>query len=124
MYESKREPGRKFGSAFVGKRFDSFAGDAQPGEANENEHSEPQKVAAEHGPAHQVIYHHDEEKGEHKVTSFHDDGHMHQSVHSSAGQAYEAGGDLAQASPKRRNPEEGQQGAESEELGFEAPETV
>jgi hypothetical protein len=122
MYESKREPGRKFGSSFVGKRFDSYEGGEQPGEENQNEHSHSQ-VVGEHGPAHQVVFHHDHEKGEHKVTSYHSDGHRNESVHSSAAEAHEAGGELANTDVKRREHPD-QQSAEPEEMNYMAPETA
>ena len=130
MYQSKRDPSRKFGSAFVGKRFDSYTGGTQPGEENSNEHSDPQEAGSSadevreaHGPAHQVVYHHDHENNEHKVTSFHDDGHMHQSVHSDAAQAYEEGGKLASTDVKQREHPD-QQSSEPEEKNYLAPETA
>lgn len=142
MYESKREPGKKFGSAFVGKKFDSYAagpekfseGVHQPSDQPEvsstpEEHGgdqvntgipEPHAVAQEHGPATDVHVEHNHESGEHKVTSSHGDGHKHESVYSSAAEAYEAGGALANTDVKRREHPD-QQGAQSEEDGFEMP---
>jgi hypothetical protein len=74
----------------------------------------------EHGPAHMVSYHHDHENNQHTVNSMHADGHNHQSVHSSAAEAYEAGGKLSATDVKRREHPD-QQGAESEEKNYEMP---
>jgi hypothetical protein len=124
-YESKREPGRKFGSSYVGKRFDSYSGGAQPGETNENEHAEPQHhtegkvnepntgdvtknvhaedasvetpeaIVASHGKAHTVHYSHDHDNGIHTVSSEHEDGTTHESTHGSTAEAYAHGGPLS-----------------------------
>jgi hypothetical protein len=138
MYESKREPGKKFGSSFVGKRFDSYAATPQPGETNENEHAEPQErgasaadVAKAHGPANTVHYVHDHEGNKHVVTSMHDDGYAHRAEHTSAADAYgdgqalayEAGGEEQATSPKKRE-HYPQQGAEGENMNYETPDLV
>lgn len=127
MYQSKRDPSRKFGSAFVGKRFDSYSAGEQPGEENENEHAEPQETgssaadtAKAHGPAHQVTYKLDHEGGESKVSSFHGDGHEHNSSYKSPAEAFQAGGELSATDVKRREHPD-QQGAESEERNYEMP---
>lgn len=127
MYESQREPGRKFGSSFVGKRFDSYSAGKQPGESNDNEHSTPQEsgsstkeVTAAHGPAHQVTYKLDHDGGESKVKSFHDDGHEHESAYHSPAEAFQAGGELSATDVKRRTHPD-QQSAESEERNYEMP---
>ena len=156
MYESKREPGKKFGSIYAGKRFDSYASSPQPGEENANEHAEPKRAreldaepkdasvpknehaedasvetpeatVASHGAAHTVHYSHGED-GTHTVSSEHGDGHVTESKHTSAAEAYghgkalafEAGGDEQATDVKKRehNP---QQGAESEERNYEMP---
>ena len=80
----------------------------------------PQDTVNEHGPAHMVSYHHDHENNQHTVNSMHADGHNHQSVHSSAAEAYEAGGKLSATDVKRREHPD-QQGAESEEKNYEMP---
>ena len=49
MYQSNTDPSRKFGSAFVGKRFDAYHDGAQPGSTTENEHSEPQEKGSSAG---------------------------------------------------------------------------
>src|SRR5271166_5707585 len=120
MYQSKRDPSRKFGSAFVGKRFDSYTGGTQPGEENSNEHSDPQEAGSSvdevreaHGPAHQVTYHLNHDGGESKVRSFHGDGHVHESAYKSPAEAFEAGGEL-QASDVKRRTHPDQQGSSSE----------
>jgi len=145
MYQSKTDSSRKFGSAMRGRKFDSYHAEAQPEEsATPTEHGgdkanlegadkhvvnesseqvstpEPHAVAEEHGPATDVHIEHDHAKGEHKVTSTHEDGHKHESVHSSAAEAYEAGGALANTDVKRREHPD-QQGAQAEEDGFEMP---
>jgi len=142
MYQSKTDPSRKFGSAFRGQKFDSYhagpekfsEGVSKPSDqpevsATPEEHGgdkvnpdipEPKAVAQEHGAATDVHIEHNHNSGEHKVTSKHEDGHEHQSVYSSAAEAYEAGGDLANTDVKRREHPD-QQGAQSEEDGFEMP---
>lgn len=158
MYTTKE--GKKYGSAFVGKRkdaehekpeekFSSYQDGEQPeAKASSEDHDgdkvntsekspeghdpnavgsdspAPHEVVEEHGPAEHIHYEHDHEAGTHKVTSFHPEtGHEHQSVHSSAAEAYEAGGELANTDVKRREHSE-QQGAEPEEKNYEAPETA
>lgn len=146
MYESKRDPSRKFGSAFVGKRFDSYADGAQPHEESTSmEHggdkanlegadkveasptatsdsvSTPHETVASHGPAVHVEYTHNGD--EHKVNMTHEDGHKHESVHSTAAEAYEAGGDKAWTDVKRESHPD-QQGARSEEENYEQTETA
>lgn len=122
MYESKREPGKKFGSSYVGKRFDSYSAGAQPGETNENEHAEPKRpreldaepkdasvpknehvedasvdtpesIVQSHGPAHTVHIEHSDV--DHKVTSKHDDGFEHVMSHGSAREAHDSASKLA-----------------------------
>lgn len=158
MYQAK--DGKKYGSAFVGKRkdaehdkseekFSSYQGEEQPevdaepehhGEDKANlegkdkhEHSDssedvhddsPSEVVEHHGPAESIHYEHSHEKGEHKVTSFHpEDGHEHQSVHSTAAEAYEQGGALSFTDVKRREHPD-QALSEPENKNYEAPETA
>jgi len=163
MFESKKTPGKKFGSSFAGKRYDqdhSSDGMHKMGEEEtkeprvQNEHETPEEdkaesrtdeegegtnpdadeqgeadthpVVAEHGPAHTVTIHHDEDAGRHTVVSHHKTGHMHTAVHEDAGKAHEEGKKLAgvpadgQAkdhdSPYHQGKD--QQGASSEEDGF------
>jgi hypothetical protein len=117
MYESKREPGKKFGSIYAGRRFDSYDAGKQPGEENDNEHSNskdhtgdkvntsgpdktphdpssesasmstPSETVASHGPAHTTHVTHHED-GTHIVSSEHPDGTTHESTHGSAGEAH------------------------------------
>jgi hypothetical protein len=144
MFESKREPGKKFGSIYKQRRFDGYAGSPQPGETNENEHAEPQqagqkdenvvapKAASEsadeirgnHGLAHTVTYTHDHDGGSHKVSSTHEDGTSHESEHGSAKEAIEHGARLAWDDSAKKREKYPQDGAESEEQGFEAPNLV
>jgi len=122
MYESKREPGRKFGSAWRGARFDSYSAGEQPGETNENEHAEPKRpreldvepkdasvpknehaedasvstpesIVQSHGPAHTVHIEHSDT--DHKVTSKHDDGFEHTMSHGSSREAHDSASKLA-----------------------------
>ena len=119
MYESKREPGRKFMNSFVGKRFDSYSADAQPeAEAKPEKRREldaephdatttkspsaletgvetPSATVQAHGPAQSVTYTHDHDGGSHKVQSTHSDGHTTESTHGSAAEAYGHGSALA-----------------------------
>jgi hypothetical protein len=151
MYESKRTPGKKFGSDYVGKRYDSYAAGAQPGEENENEHAEsvhhgeeqaektntseasdssavkaPHEVVAEHGPAHTVHIEHSDT--DHKVTSSHDDGFEHTMSHGSAREAHDSASKLALEAggeDQNRNVKQmdhkPQQSAKSEEENWEMP---
>lgn len=156
MYESKKTPGKRFGSIFAGKKYDEDhtedgmhsespeheaketpefeAGEKEGGEPSEqHEHEEEQHpVVAEHGKAHKVIIHHDEEAGRHTVTSHHKDGHTHTNVHEHAHKAHEEARQLAAVPPagKEENEEKdspylskgkAQQSATSEEDGFAMP---
>ena len=115
MYETKS--GKKFGSSYVGKKFDSYHAGEQPGESNENEHSTPEEhgedkvntmgkdetphdktatsahaetpsaIVASHGPAHTVHIAHNED-GTHRVSSAHDDGYNSESDHSTSDEAH------------------------------------
>ena len=140
-FESTREPGKKFGSIYKQRRFDGYSGSPQPGSENENEHAEPQhkgekdeqiaapKAASEsadeirntHGLAHSITYVHDHEGGSHKVRSMHEDGSMQESTHGSPKEAIEHGSRLAWDSSAKKENKYPQDGAESEEKGFEAP---
>jgi hypothetical protein len=119
MFESKKTPGKKFGSSFAGKNYDekhSSDGMHKLGGAEEDKESpameeEEQKqgeeqpdeenegtvhpVVQEHGPAHTVTIHHDADAGRHTVVSHHKTGHMHTAVHEDAGKAHEEGKKLA-----------------------------
>jgi hypothetical protein len=121
MYESKTEPGRKFGSAFRGKRFDSYHAGEQPHDTNANERATPQDTGTEER-AHAVHTHvcHDHDNGKHTRTETMADGTSNTSVHSSAAEAYMRGGDEQATNVKRRNHPD-QQGAESEERNYEMP---
>jgi hypothetical protein len=127
MYESKREPGRKFGSAFVGKRFDKgMGGEGAEHESKESpefeageqegmkEKGEQHPVVAAHGPAHTVTIKHDHKRGKHSVESHHDDGHRNLTEHETPEQAHEEGGSLANVSLKTSGEAGDQQGAASE----------
>lgn len=115
MYETKS--GKKFGSSYVGKRFDSYHAGDQPGESNENEHStpmehggdkvntsgpdktphdkrdtsatveDPSATVQSHGAAHTTHVSHTED-GRHVVSSEHPDGHVTESEHDSADLAH------------------------------------
>lgn len=115
MYETKS--GKKFGSSYVGKKFDSYHADPQPGEANENEHATteehgedkvntmgkdetphdktatsahaemPSATVQSHGAAHTTHVSHKED-GTHTVSSEHPDGHVTESDHGSAEEAH------------------------------------
>jgi hypothetical protein len=121
MYSSQKTPGKKFGSAFAGRRYDEahsedglhelgkespeheaketpeFEAGEQEGK-QENQHEEEGEthpVAAEHGPAHKVVISHDEEANQHTVVSHHKDGHMHKSSHDAAHKAHQEAKRLA-----------------------------
>ena len=125
MYESTRTPGKKFGSSFVGRKYDSYSAGEQPAGNNENEKAEPQEsgdssadVVKAHGPASEVRYTLDHEKGEHTVESDHDDGHKTSKAYHSPAEAFQQGGELAAADVKRMDHPD-QQGAKSEEENWE-----
>ena len=122
MHETK-DGNKKFGSSYVAKRYDSYHGGEQPGEVNENEHAEPKNLSGDKGDPHTVIYSHDHDMGKHNVAKHYDDGTKEESVHSSAAEAYEAGG-TKQATDVKREDHPDQQGAKSEEDNFEMPDLV
>jgi len=135
MYESKKVPGKKFGSIFAGRKFDEShsedgmhsespeheaketpefeAGEQEGAKENEAEQhdGEEHPVVSEHGAAHKVIIHHDEKSGRHTVTSHHKDGHVHTNVHEHAHNAHDEARQLASVPPAGK--EDGQ-----EEEGF------
>jgi len=154
MYESKKTPGKKFGSIFAGKHYDENhsedgmhaespeheAAETPEFEAGEKEGAEEQHegeqhpVVAEHGPAHKTVVTHDHESGRHTVVSHHKDGHVHTNVHEHAHKAHDEARQLADVPPagKEENKEkegfghkdQGQQGAPSESDGFAMPNLV
>lgn len=124
MYESKKTPGKKFGSIFAGKKYDEahtedgmhsespeheakespeFEAGEQEGakehEGEEQHEGEEHPAVAEHGKASKVIIHHDEEAGRHTVTSHHKDGHVHTNVHEHAHKAHDEARQLAAVPP-------------------------
>lgn len=127
---------QRFGSAFKAKRYDEFHApsaeheekespvfEAAEKEGQEEGHKEsPEQVVAEHGPAHTTVTHHDHETGKHKVVSHHKDGHMHESEHASSDEAHDHAKGLAKADMEEAQND--QQGAASEEDGFEQGETA
>jgi len=135
MYQSKSDPSRSFGSAFRGKRFDAYHSTPQPGEANENEHAEPQEkgsseadVAKAHSPVVAMHFVHDHAGNKHSVTSTRADGTSEMVSHGSAKEAHDSAAQLAlepggeeQASDVKKREHPDQQGAESEERGYMMP---
>jgi hypothetical protein len=138
MYESKRTPGKRFGSIFAGKKYDEnhsedglhsespeheaaetpeFEAGEQEGakeheaEMSEEHEGEDHPVVAEHGKAHKVIIHHDEASGRHTVTSHHKDGHVHTVAHEHAHEAHKEASDLAGVPPAGKEDNE-------EHMGF------
>jgi hypothetical protein len=125
MYTSTTDPSRKFGSAFRGKKFDSYHAGPQPGEENENSHAtsqehtgdkvntsapeahkddpsservstpEPSAIVQEHGPSNSTHYTHDHKNNKHTVSSSHDGGFTHTTEHSDADTAYQYGSKLS-----------------------------
>ena len=133
MYESKRTPGKKFGSIMAGRHYDEnhsedgmhtegkeemheekpMVGEARE-EMNEGEKEKEQEektgeeqhpVVAEHGPAHKVVISHDHKAGRHTVQSHHRDGHMNTSNHEAAAEAHEEARKLAGAPKTDSNTE-------------------
>ena len=150
MYPTK--DGKKKGSAYVGKRYDEMHGKNAVSEATDNtQHeaaetpefeageqegmNEPKEgaeethpVVAAHGKAVHVHIHHDHAANKHHVESDHEDGHKNMTEHQSPQEAHEEGGRLAGVSVQKENKAKGvqdaQQGAKSEEDGFEMPPLV
>jgi hypothetical protein len=151
MFQAK--DGKKFGSAFAGKRYDEAhstdgmhtLGESEEkespkmedeekkmGEEKENE-GEEHPVVAEHGKAHKVIIHHDEKAGKHHVTSYHKDGHENHSEHENAVEAHAEGKKLSGVAADGEEKDhqspydqhgKPQAGASSEEDGFAMPDLV
>jgi hypothetical protein len=64
--------------------------DKEESRTDENGESDsPESVVAAHGRPHTVTVHSDHTANKHKVMSHHSDGHMHESMHSSAAEAHE-----------------------------------
>lgn len=134
---------KKFGSAFVAKRYDEAHSEEpsdekgakkklgnvledrkndlaeEVGEKNdspkeEQGEGETHPVVSEHGPATDVHIHHDHKNNKHTVTSHHEDGHTNVSDHEDAQTAHQEGGKLANVSLKKSGEAEDQQLAESE----------
>ena len=139
MYSSTKTPGKKFGSAMVGKKYDENhsengmhsespeheAKETPEFEAGEKEGAQPEEheehmgeehmgeehpVVAEHGPAHKIMIHHDEASGRHTVTSHHKDGHMHTNVHEHAHKAHDEARELASVPPAGKEENEEKDG--------------
>jgi hypothetical protein len=145
MFQSKS--GKKFGSAFVGKRHDQehdkmaksvleespaheeketpeFEAGEQEGAKEGTENTEqPSQVAAEHQPATSVTTHHSKDK--HVVVSRHPDGHMHMSQHKSHADAHAAAAQLSGAGQDEntnKSPNEDSYGDGAQEKdGFNMP---
>ncbi len=138
MYESKTDPSRKFGSAFRGKRFDDYHATTQPGGSNDNETAAPQErgsstadVAKSHSPVTNVHFVHDHAGNKHTVTTSREDGTSDVVSHGSAKEAHDSAAKLAlepggdeQATDVKKREHPDQQGAESEERGYEMPNLV
>jgi hypothetical protein len=133
MYQSKSEPNRSFGSAFRGKRFDAHHAGEQPEVEStpKEEGSTSADVAKVTSPVVAVHFVHDHAGNKHTVTSRREDGTSDVVSHGSAKEAHdsaaqlalEAGGEDQNVSPKKSlHPD--QQGADSEERGYEEFDTV
>lgn len=130
MYESKSEPGRKFGSAFRGKRFDDYHATPQPEmESTPREEGSSEADVNKARPAvTSVHFVHDHAGNKHTVTSTREDGTTEVVEHGSAKEAHdsaaklaveEGGKDQAVNTKKTQHPD--QQGAPSEEQGYMQP---
>jgi hypothetical protein len=135
MFETKDKK-QKFGSAYKARRYDSAheapeheakeTPEFEAGEQEGKKEAQPEQhpVVAQHGPAHTVHIKHDHTANKHHVHSTHEDGHENMSEHQSAAEAHEEGGKLANVSPKTSGEAGPQQGAQSEEMGYEMPPLV
>ena len=131
MYESKRTPGKRFGSIFAGKKYDEdHSEDGMHSESPDHEKSETPEfeagekegmkpseqeehmgeqhpMVAEHGKAHKIVISHDHATGRHTVQSHHKDGYIHTNVHDAAHKAHDEARELAEVPPagKEKNEE-------------------
>ena len=132
MFTSKS--GKKFGSAYVGKRHDmehekmakDVLGDSPEHEAKESKEFEageqegmketpehdPKAVVAEHGPATSIHVTHDHKNKKHHVTSTHTSGHVHDSDHAAARDAHSHAAALAEGDQPLPQSDEESQGLE------------
>ena len=123
MYQAK--DGKKFGSKFAGRKYDSVHGGDEKMDEKHEEAEKPEfemgekegaeegkdekemhPVVAEHGKAHKVHIHHDHLRNKHHVTTMHEDGHVHESDHESAHEAHQEGQKLAGAEMPEESGEE------------------
>jgi|ERR1700686_4757592 len=107
------------------------------GDTTKNVHAEDAHVSTpsadvvrEHGAAHTVHISHNAD-GSHRVSSAHEDGHTHETEHGSVKEAHDSAAQLSleaggeeQASNVKKREHPDQQGAESEERGYEAPDLM
>jgi hypothetical protein len=130
MYQSNTDPSRKFGSAFQGKRFDSYHSTDQPEVAStpKEEGSSQEDVAKATSPVASFHFVHDHAGNKHSVTSTREDGTTERVEHGSAKEAHDSAAQLAleaggedQARDVKKMDHPDQQGAKSEEDGFEMP---
>ena len=130
MYQSKSDPSRSFGSAFRGKRFDAYHDGAQPAVEStpKEEGSSQADVEKATSPVTAVHFVHDHAGNKHTVTTKHEDGTSNVVEHGSAKEAHDSAAQLAleaggeeQASDVKKREHPDQQGAESEERGYEMP---
>ena len=133
MYESKTDPARKFGSAWRGRRFDDYHATPQPevNSTSQEKGSSDADVAKAHSPVTNINFIHDHAGNKHKVTYTHEDGNTHETEHGSAKEAHDSAAKLAleaggedQARDVKKTDHPDQQGAKSEEDGFEMTDLV
>lgn len=132
-YQSNTDPSRKFGSAFRGKRFDSYHSTEQPQveDTPKEEGSTSEDVEKSKSPATSFHFVHDHAGNRHTVTSTHEDGTSNVVEHGSAKEAHdsaaqlalEAGGEKQNENVKRSDHPD-QMGARSEDQGYEQPDLV
>lgn len=130
-YQSTTDPSRRFGSAFRGKRFDSYHATPQPevDSMSKDEGSSEADVAKAHSPATSFHFVHDHAGNKHSVTTTHEDGTSNVVEHGSAKEAHDSAAQLAleeggkdQATDVKKREHPDQQGAESEERNYQMPE--
>jgi hypothetical protein len=130
MYQSNTDPSRKFGSAFRGQRFDAYHSTDQPEVEStpKEEGSSEADVSKATSPATSFHFVHDHAGNKHTVTSTREDGTSERVEHGSAKEAHDSAAQLAleaggeeQASDVKKREHPDQQGAESEERGYEMP---
>jgi len=146
MAFTSKDGKKRFGSAYVAKRYDENHPSEEKNAGAEHEEmketpeqemketpmeekkeekegTEEHPVVTEHGPAHTVHIKHDHTAKRHHVTSHHNDGHVHESEHATPDEAHSEAAKLAGITEGGRDLEQEQEpmhmsGSTHDEEGF------